>query len=92
GLINGDAVMGAAVWRNVFKASEEVRVEDVGLVVAYLRRELQRLAEMSDEELSEGRVTFGSPEGVRAVVGRQSPWMTRSFTAEDLKVPEVEKK
>jgi len=91
GLIKGDAVMAAAVWRNVFKAKEGADVQDVALVTAYLRRELQRLGEMGDHQLSEGKVAFSSPEGVKTVLARESRWTKQSFTAEDLKGVEEKK-
>ncbi|KAK5141201.1 Serine carboxypeptidase 3, partial [Cryomyces antarcticus] len=34
GLIRGDAVMAAAVWRNVFKGDENVDAEKLALIVA----------------------------------------------------------
>ncbi|TKA57890.1 hypothetical protein B0A55_12463 [Friedmanniomyces simplex] len=86
GLVKGDAVLAAAVWRNVFRAQEgEGVVGDVGTVVGYMRRELGMLGGMSDLEVSEGRVVFGRPEGVGGLVGRESAWMRRSFVAEDFK-------
>ncbi|EMC98844.1 hypothetical protein BAUCODRAFT_31111 [Baudoinia panamericana UAMH 10762] len=85
GLIKGDAVLATAVWRNLFKASDDVDVRDVALVTAYVRRELARLGELDDEVLSEGRVKFGSPESVRSLLDKQSTWMHKSFTAEDAK-------
>ncbi|TKA81926.1 hypothetical protein B0A55_01923 [Friedmanniomyces simplex] len=86
GLVKGDAVLAAAVWRNVFRAQEgEGVVGDVGTVVGYMRRELGMLGGMSDLEVSEGRVVFGRPEGVGRLVGRESAWMRRSFVAEDFK-------
>lgn len=92
GLIKGDAVMASAVWRNMFKAREEVDIGDVAVVAAYMRRELQRLGEMSDEQVSEGKVVFGAPETLRSLLGKESPWMRKSFTAEDLKGLEEGKK
>ncbi|TKA45377.1 hypothetical protein B0A54_04473 [Friedmanniomyces endolithicus] len=88
GLVRGDAVLGAAVWRNVFRAGEgEGVVGDVGAVVGYMRRELGRLGEIGDGEIAEGKVGFGKLE-VKGLA-RESPWMRKSFTAEDLKEVEV---
>ncbi|KAK0276537.1 Serine carboxypeptidase 3 [Friedmanniomyces endolithicus] len=89
GLVRGDAVLGAAVWRNVFRAGEgEGVVGDVGPVVGYMRRELGRLGEMGDGEIAEGKVGFGKSD-LKGLGARESPWMRKSFTVEDLKEVEV---
>ncbi|KAI6793534.1 hypothetical protein KC363_g1908 [Hortaea werneckii] len=85
GLIKGDAVLGAAVWRNMFKAGEEVDVRDIAYVTAYIRSQLQRLDGMRDESFASGEVNFQSPDVVKAVVGKESAWLRKSFTEEDLK-------
>ncbi|KAK4898709.1 Serine carboxypeptidase 3 [Elasticomyces elasticus] len=95
GLIKGDAALAAAVWRNLFKArvDADVNIEDIAVVAAYLRKELQKLGEMTDEEISVGKVVFGKPESVKQLLAKnESPWMRKSFTAEDLKGLEVEEK
>lgn len=57
GLIKGDAVLGAAVWRNLWKASyntpdgKEIEWEKVARVVAYMRRLLSELSNMDDADL-----------------------------------------
>ncbi|KAL4980034.1 ubiquinol-cytochrome C chaperone-domain-containing protein [Aspergillus desertorum] len=66
GLIKGDAVLGAAVWRNLWKASPntpeggEIDWEKVARVVAYMRRVLSELAELHEADLILG---LGSLEG-----------------------------
>jgi len=85
GLIKGDAVLATAVWRNMFKANEEVDIADVALVTAYMRRQLQRLDEMPDEAFASGEVAFESPEMVKGIAGKESAWMHKSFTEEDKK-------
>ena len=85
GLIKGDAVMAAAVWRNMFKASEDADVGDVSMVTAYLRRELRRVGEMSDDVVGEGKVTFEGAESLKALVSKESHWMQKGFSAEHLK-------
>lgn len=57
GLIKGDAVLGAAVWRNLWKASyntsdgKEIEWEKVARVVAYMRRLLSELSKLDDADL-----------------------------------------
>ncbi|KAK3902355.1 mitochondrial putative 3-oxoacyl-synthase [Staphylotrichum tortipilum] len=49
GIVKGDAVLAAAVWRNLFKADEEVDVRALAAVVAWMRGALMALGSMSDE-------------------------------------------
>ncbi|KAH8695912.1 ubiquinol-cytochrome C chaperone-domain-containing protein [Talaromyces proteolyticus] len=57
GLVKGDAVLGAAVWRNIWKASSsghdghEIDWTKVATVVAYMRRVLLELSETSEGDL-----------------------------------------
>ncbi|KAJ5668826.1 hypothetical protein N7462_009896 [Penicillium macrosclerotiorum] len=57
GLIKGDAVLGAAVWRNLWKASsagpdgKEIDWTKVAWVVAYMRRVLAELAKMDEADI-----------------------------------------
>lgn len=57
GLIKGDAVLGAAVWRNLFKGAEtslkggELDWTQIARVVAYMRRVLIDLASVDDAAL-----------------------------------------
>lgn len=57
GLIKGDAVLGAAVWRNLWKASptgpdgKEIDWTKVAWVVAYMRRVLSELSKMDEADL-----------------------------------------
>ncbi|KJY01937.1 CBP3-like protein [Zymoseptoria brevis] len=86
GLTKGDAVMAAAVWRNVFKAEEGVDLEDLALVVVYMRRELQRLSKLDDETITTGQIKFEDPKDVRnAVTTKKSPFLGKAFTPEELK-------
>lgn len=85
GLIKGDAVLAAAVWRNVFQAREDVDLADVATVVSYLRREMARLDKMPDNVLSTGDITFPSPKDERRVIGElKSAAMEKSFSTEEL--------
>ncbi|KAJ5674879.1 uncharacterized protein N7477_004813 [Penicillium maclennaniae] len=57
GLIKGDAVLGAAVWRNLWKASatgpdgQEIDWTKVAWVVAYMRRVLSEISKMDEADL-----------------------------------------
>lgn len=83
GLVRGDAVLAGAVWRNVFKASPEVDISDVAIVVGYLRQELSRLAETGDERIGAGDVRFGDVEGVREMLKMGSKGLREPFAAAD---------
>jgi cytochrome b pre-mRNA-processing protein 3 len=85
GLIKGDAVLAAAVWRNVFQAREDVDLADVAAVVSYLRRELARLDKMPDSLVSTGDIKFPSPADEMRVVGElKSKASEKSFSTEEL--------
>jgi cytochrome b pre-mRNA-processing protein 3 len=64
GLVKGDAVLGAAIWRNVFKGEEQVDWEKVAVVVAYMRRCINLLSEVDDVE--EVAAALDGPEGIWA--------------------------
>ncbi|KAK2788209.1 Protein cbp3, mitochondrial [Onygenales sp. PD_12] len=57
GLVSGDAVLGAAVWRNIWKAEHtdpnggEIDWEKVALVVAYMRRVMAELGRIDEFDL-----------------------------------------
>ncbi|KAL4781924.1 ubiquinol-cytochrome C chaperone-domain-containing protein [Aspergillus varians] len=65
GLIKGDAVLGAAVWRNLWKANyntpdgEEIEWEKVARVVAYMRRVLSDISKLDEADLI---FQLGSPK------------------------------
>ncbi|KAL2129729.1 hypothetical protein VTI74DRAFT_7392 [Chaetomium olivicolor] len=50
GLVKGDAVLASAVWRNLFKAREDVDVRALAAVVSWMRAGLSRLGAMTDED------------------------------------------
>ncbi|TLS28182.1 hypothetical protein PpBr36_00486 [Pyricularia pennisetigena] len=50
GIVRGDAVLGAAVWRNLFKGDPDVDVRKVAAVVSYMRASLKRLDQLKDED------------------------------------------
>ncbi|RWA12122.1 hypothetical protein EKO27_g2963 [Xylaria grammica] len=51
GVAKGDAVLASAVWRNVFKAREDVNVRDLAATVSWMRLCLKMLDQMPDEAL-----------------------------------------
>ena len=59
GIVKGDAVLASAVWRNLFKAREDVDVSALAAVVAWMRAGLKGLGEMADEDVElTGAKTF----------------------------------
>lgn len=77
GLIKGDAVLAAAVWRNMFKADLNADVADVAKVTAYIRSQLKALEKLSDEEITQGLVKFQSPrECLKGLLETLSPMMS----------------
>lgn len=90
GIVKGDAVLAGAVWRNVFKASNEARVEDLALVTAYMRSQMQMLDGISDERLSTGDVKFSNPGSSKQLLDKESPWMKKAIGEEDMKAAEKE--
>lgn len=82
GLVKGDAVLAAAVWRNVFNAQEDVDLRGVGVVVCYMRGVMQGLEAVGDEEIGKGDVEFGDPATqMKFVEGRSR--MMDSLPAEE---------
>lgn len=69
GIIKGDAVLGAAIWRNLWKAGhtapngDEMDWTKVALVVAYMRRVLHDLSLVNEPDLALqlGREKGGRP-------------------------------
>ncbi|KAK3375276.1 ubiquinol-cytochrome C chaperone-domain-containing protein [Podospora didyma] len=51
GLVRGDAVLASAVWRNLFKAREDIDVRALGAVVSWMRVCLQELDKMDEVDL-----------------------------------------
>ena len=78
GIVRGDAVLATAVWRNIFKADENVDFRGVGEVVSYIRGVLKGLDEMADESIAGGEVVFGSPGTEREGVLQKSRMMIES--------------
>lgn len=51
GLVKGDAVLASAVWRNLFKASEDVDTRTLAAIVSWMRMCLKNLDQMQDPAL-----------------------------------------
>lgn len=51
GLVKGDAVMASAVWRNIFRAEEDVDMRHVAAVVSWMRLTMRNLDLMLDPAL-----------------------------------------
>ncbi|KAF2852635.1 hypothetical protein T440DRAFT_446385 [Plenodomus tracheiphilus IPT5] len=76
GLIKGDAMLAAAVWRNLFSAREDIDFEKLAQIVGYLRRELKRLDMATDDEVASGTWKFkGNPGDEVALVQKKSQLM-----------------
>lgn len=84
GLIKGDAVMAAAIWRNVFKASENVDLADVAQVTAYMMRELQKLGNLDDITITGGKVNFGDPKTARQSLAKESGMLKKQFSPDEM--------
>jgi cytochrome b pre-mRNA-processing protein 3 len=79
GLAKGDAVLAAAVWRNVFKANEDVDIKILAQIVSYMRRALRGLDAVSDDKVMQAGLQFTSPKEESKVVGLKSPMMDLPF-------------
>ncbi|KAL1796408.1 hypothetical protein ACET3X_004948 [Alternaria dauci] len=76
GLMKGDAMLAAAVWRNLLGAKEDVDFEKLAQIVGYMRRELKRLDNATDDEVANGTWTFkGSPGDEASLVKAPSRMM-----------------
>jgi cytochrome b pre-mRNA-processing protein 3 len=79
GLVKGDAVLAAAVWRNVFKANEDVDVTALAQIVSYMKRALKGLDSMPDEKVMQAGLQFGTPKDEASVVALRSKMMDLPF-------------
>ncbi|KAL2271773.1 hypothetical protein VTJ83DRAFT_1144 [Remersonia thermophila] len=69
GVVKGDAVLAEAVWRNLFKAREDVDARKLAAVVAWMRAGLKNLAEMDDEAVQlDATAAFPELKGQFALV------------------------
>ncbi|PQE21689.1 hypothetical protein CJF32_00004341 [Rutstroemia sp. NJR-2017a WRK4] len=80
GLAKGDAVLAAAVWRNLFKASEDVDIEALAKIVSWMRGTLHDLDKLTDEAItSGGHLVFSSPNFESELVSLKSRMMELPF-------------
>jgi cytochrome b pre-mRNA-processing protein 3 len=75
GLMKGDAVLAAAVWRNLFKAQQDVDLKKVALVVAYMRSMAKAMESLPNEAVETGQVAFQDPKAQLKLVESRSQMM-----------------
>ncbi|KAI0182942.1 ubiquinol-cytochrome C chaperone-domain-containing protein [Xylaria flabelliformis] len=51
GVAKNDAVLASAIWRNIFKAREDINIRDLAAIVSWMRLSLKMLDQMPDEAL-----------------------------------------
>ena len=66
GLMKGDAVLAAAIWRNLLSGKEDVDFEKLAQITAYMRREIRKLTLASDEDAADGTWVFEGDPGDEA--------------------------
>lgn len=80
GLMKGDAVLAAAVWRNVFKAREDIDIKALAMIVSFMRKALKGLDGMTDEQVMSAALKFGGPTNEIKIVGDRSQMLDLPFT------------
>jgi cytochrome b pre-mRNA-processing protein 3 len=78
GLVKGDAMLAAAIWRNLMGSREDVDFEKLAQIVGYMRRELKRLDNASDDEVASGQWKFSEDPGQEASLVKMSSKMMAS--------------
>jgi cytochrome b pre-mRNA-processing protein 3 len=66
GMVKGDAMLAAALWRNLLGGREDVDFEKLAQVVAFMRREIKRLDQVSDDEVARADFKFRGDPGQEA--------------------------
>ncbi len=61
GFYKNDAVLAAAIWRNLFQGDPNVNFEHLELMVRYVRQQLYLLSKLSDREFAFGKFQFIEP-------------------------------
>ena len=72
GLMKGDAMLAAAIWRNLMGAKEDIDFQKLAQIVGYMRRELKRLENATDDEVVDGLWKFKGDPGEEASLVKQS--------------------
>jgi cytochrome b pre-mRNA-processing protein 3 len=78
GLMKGDAMLAAAIWRNLMGSREDADFEKLAQIVGYMRRELKRLDSAPDDEVASGQWTFRGDPGEEASVVKPASKMMAS--------------
>lgn len=76
GFVKGDAVLAAAIWRNIFGCRAGIDAEHLALLVEWTRRSLQFVDRMDAEAISAGQITFPALGAGRALVQKESKDMS----------------
>ncbi|KAH8805620.1 ubiquinol-cytochrome C chaperone-domain-containing protein [Xylogone sp. PMI_703] len=82
GVMKGDAVLAAAVWRNIFKANEDVDIKGLAQIVSLMRRTLKDLDELDELDFKMNPWEFGNPAEELKTVELKSSLMDRPFEKE----------
>lgn len=72
GLVKGDAVLGAAVWRNLFRGQEDVDWEKVALVVGFMRKVISKLGYLRVTDMMNA---MDGPKGLWALAQKDAEEM-----------------
>lgn len=94
GLVSGDAMLAGAVWRNLWKADENVDWEKVALVVGFMRRAISGLADVDLQQIAQG-LTTGSlyweqaQDGLEEQVNMKSTGMNEPSSQPEGEAPPI---
>jgi cytochrome b pre-mRNA-processing protein 3 len=78
GLVKGDAMLAAAIWRNLMGSREDADFEKLAQIVGYMRRELKRLDNATDAEVADGQWKFKGDPGDEASLVKAPSRLTTS--------------
>jgi cytochrome b pre-mRNA-processing protein 3 len=78
GLVKGDAMLAAAIWRNLMGSREDADFEKLAQIVGYMRREMKRLDNATDAEVADGQWKFKGDPGDEASLVRAPSRLTTS--------------
>ncbi|KAL5117594.1 Ubiquinol-cytochrome C chaperone [Pleosporales sp. CAS-2024a] len=81
GLIKGDAILAAALWRNLLGSREDIDFEKLAQIVGYMRREMKRLDLASDDDVANGQWVFQGDPGHDAQLVKKSSRMLTGTAA-----------